>query len=79
VEPLEFLVQAAGRPEVGQTKGAAGILDAVAQHIKGATTADLTREPPAESLLHFRPVVLPELLPFLGLGGEQEIQNVTLE
>ena len=41
VEALEFLVEAAGGPEVGESKLAAGILDAVPQHVQRTPPLDL--------------------------------------
>ena len=76
VQPPQLLVEPARRPEVRQPEAAARVLDAVAQHVERPPPADLAREPAQEARLHVGPVVLPELLPLLRLGGQQEVDNV---
>ena len=68
--------EAARGPEVREPELAARVLDAVAQHVEGAAPGDLAGEPREEARLHVGAVVLPELLPLLGLGGEEEVDDV---
>ena len=79
MQALKRLVQPAGGPEEGQAKRASGVLDTVAQHIQGGAATDLAREPREEAFLHLRAVVLPQLLPLLRLGGQDEVNHVTRE
>ena len=76
VQALQLLVESARRPEVGQPEPAAHVLHAVAQHVERSPPADLAREPPQEARLHLRTVVLPQPLPLLRLGGQQEVDHV---
>ena len=76
VEALEFLVEAAGRTEVRQSEFAAGVPDAVPQHVQRAAPLDLAGQPLEEALLDLGPVVLLEPLPRLRLGGEDEVEDV---
>ena len=76
MEPLRLLVEPARRAEVGELELAAGILDAVAQHVERAAPLDLGGKALEELLAHRRAVMLLELLPFLGLRCENEIDDV---
>src|SRR5690606_24646221 len=75
-QPPGLLVEPARRAEVGEPELAARVLDAVAQHVERPASLDLGGEPPDELLPYCRAVVLLELLPFLGLRGEDEVQHV---
>src|SRR5207245_1672279 len=46
------------------------------QHVERAPPPDLTREAQEEALLHLGAVVLPQPLPLLGLGSQDEIVHV---
>ena len=77
VEALELLVEAGRRPEEGEPELAAGVLDPAPQHVEGAATLDLARQALQEAALDLAAVVLPEPLPGLGLGGEDEVDDVS--
>ena len=79
VQALQLFVEAARGAEVREPELAARVLDAVAQHVEGATAGDLAREPGKEARLHVGAVVLLELLPLPGLGGEEEVDDVGRE
>ena len=76
VEPPGLLVEAARRAEVGQLELAAGILDALAEHIEGAASFDFSGEAAEEPLPDIGAVVLFEAVPGFGLGGHQEVDDV---
>ena len=76
MEPPGLLVEAARGAEVREPELAARVLDAVAQHVERAAPLDLGGEALQELLSHRRAVVLLELLPFLGLRGEDEVHRV---
>ena len=76
MEPAGFFVQAAGGLEVGEAELTAGILDPLAQHIQGAAALDLGGNTAQELLAHGGAMVLGELLPWLRLGGEHEVEQV---
>ncbi len=76
MQPLGFFVQAAGGLEVGKPELAAGILDALAQHIEGAAAIDFRGYTLEELFAHAGAMVLGELLPWLRLGGEHEVEQV---
>ena len=79
VQALRLLVQPARRPEVREPELAAGVLDAVAQHVERPPPGDLAREPAEEARLDVGPVVLLQLLPLLRLGGQKEVDDVGRE
>jgi hypothetical protein len=76
VQPARVLVEAARRPEVREAELAAGILETVAQHVERAAPPDLGGQALEELLPHRRTVMLLELLPLPGLGGEDEVHHV---
>ncbi len=76
MEPLECFVKPARRPEIGQLELAARVLEAVPEDVERAAPLDLAGESPEELLLDGCPVVLLELFPFLGLGRQDEIDDV---
>ena len=77
VLPLRLFVESTGRTEVGEAELAARVLDAVAQHVERSTPLNLGGET-LEKLPLDRPgpVMLGELLPFLRLGGQDEVDAV---
>ena len=76
MQALQFLVQSARRPEVRQPELAARVLDAVAQHVERPPPGNFARQPAEEARLHVGSVVLPQLLPHLRLGGQEEVDDV---
>ena len=76
VQALEFLVESARRPEVGEAELATGVSDAVPQHVERSPPSDLAREPAEETRLRVGAVVLFEPRPLLRLGGEKEVDDV---
>src|SRR5690606_10305071 len=76
VQPPRLLVEPARRAKVREAKLAARILDAVAQHVERPAPRDLGGEALEKLLSHRRAVVLRELLPFLRLRGEDEVDDV---
>ena len=76
VQALQLFVEPARGPEVRESELAARVLDAVAQHVEGPAPGDLAREPAEEPGLDVGAVVLSELLPLLGLGGQEEVDDV---
>src|SRR5712692_5758075 len=76
VQPPCLLVEPASWTEVGELELAARVLDAVPQHVERAAPLDLGGEALEELLLDRRAVVLLELLPLLGLRGENEVHHV---
>jgi hypothetical protein len=75
VEPLYGFVESRRRAKVRQPERAARVLDALAEDIEGAAFGDFRGEPMQEAGLHVRAVLLLELLPFLRLGGVDEVQD----
>jgi len=76
VQPFDFLVEPARRPEVGQPEFAAGVFEAVAQYVQRAAPRDLPGETLEELLLYRLTVVLFEPFSFFGLGGYDEVDDV---
>ena len=76
VQAPGLLVEAARGAEVGQLELAAGILDALAEHIEGAAPLYLSCEAAEEPLPDIGSVVLFEAVPGLGLGGHQKVDDV---
>ena len=79
VQPPERFVEPARRPEVSQLEFAARILEAVAKDVERPAPLDFPGKALEELLLHGRAVVLFEPFPFLGLGGEDEVDDVARE
>jgi len=48
----------------------------VAQHFERAVQLDFPREALDELLLHLRPVMFAELLPLLGLSGQDKVERI---
>jgi hypothetical protein len=69
VQPARLVVQATGRAEIREVELAAGVLDAMPQHVERATALDLRREPLEELVADGRAVVLLEPLPLPGLAS----------
>jgi len=76
VQPLDFLVEPARRPEVGQPEFAAGVFEAVAQYVQRPAPRDLPGETLEELIFHRPVVVLFEPFPFLGLRRYDEVDDV---
>lgn len=56
---------------------AARVLDAIPEHVERASPLDLGSQPLEELLFHRRAVVLRQLLPLPGLGGENEVHDIS--
>lgn len=76
VQTTGLLVQAAGRPEVRQAELAARVLEALAEHGQRSPAFDLRGQALQELVLDAHAMMLGDLLPLLGLGGEDEVQDV---
>ena len=76
VQAPQLFVEAARGAEVREPELAARVLDAVAQDVEGAAAGDLAREAGEEARLDVGAVVLLELAPLLGLGGEEEVDDI---
>ena len=76
VESPGLLVEAAGGPEVREVELAAGVLDAVAEHVDHSATAEFARQPVEELISVSRSPMLAQPPPFLRLAGHQEVDHV---
>ena len=76
VESPGLLVEVARGPEVRQVELAAGVPDAVAEHIDHSATAQLGRQPVEELIPVSRTPMLPQPPPLLRLAGDQEVDHV---
>ncbi len=76
VQPPRLLVEPAGRGEIDEPEAAAHVLHPGAQHVEGAASRDLRRQPFEEPLLHLDPVVFGQPLPLLRLRSQQEVHDV---
>ena len=76
IERPERLVQPAHRAEIGEADAPTGHLDAVPEQLERAPLPDLAGDPLHEVGPDVVAVVLPELLPRLGLGGLDEAHEV---
>jgi hypothetical protein len=76
VEPTGLLIEATRRAKERELETAAGVLNAVAEHVERTAPLDLGGETFKELLAHRSAVVLLELLPQLGLRREDEIDYV---
>jgi len=79
VQSPERFVEPARRPEISQLEFAARVFEAVAEDVERPAPCDLPGEALEELLLHGGAVVLLEPFPFLGLGGEDEVDDVARE
>ena len=77
IQLARLLVKPAGRPEVCQAERAAHILDAVPKHVENAAAVDFRRQAPEKAISDLSAVVMGQLLPFLRLRRNDEIQNVS--
>jgi hypothetical protein len=77
VEPLKLCVQARDWMKVCHLEPAAIGLDAFAQHLQGSTLLYLIEEAFEKAALGIESADLLELLPFFGLGGIEEVEEVT--
>ena len=79
VQPSRLLVEPARGAEIRELELATRVLDSLSQHVERAAPLDLGGKPLQELLFDRRAVVLGEPLPFLGLGGEDEVHDVARE
>ena len=76
VEALRLLVESARGAEVREPEPAAHVPDAAPEHVERPAPGDLAREAAEEAGPDVFAVVLPEPLPFLRLGGEEEVEDI---
>ena len=76
VEPARLLIEPAGGTEEGKPERAPHVLHAGPQDAQRAAALDLGGQAPEKALLYLCTVVLGQLLPFLRLCGQDEVDDV---